>query len=127
MIDRDMIDSAMKDRMIDNMIDTVMTDRVIIIMSIETIVTDIMIDRVTDPEGLLMILRKGEDIDREEMSLAEDPIETSPGTFLGIDIDTEDSLREAAAQRVEGEATRMMKIRRPAMVKGGSERVAQSP
>ena len=54
MIDRDMIDSAMKDRMKDNMIDTVMTDRVIIMMSIETTVTDIMIDRVTDLERLMM-------------------------------------------------------------------------
>ena len=61
------------------------------------------------------------------MSPTEDPQETSPGTFLGIDIDIEDSLREAAAQRVEGETTRMMRTGRPAMVKGGSERVARSP
>ena len=127
MIDRDMIDSVMKDRVIDRMIDTAMTDRMIDIMNTDTTVIDIMIDRVTDLERLMMIQRKEEDIDIEEMSQAEDPKETSPGTFLGIDIDIEDSLRIAAAQRVEGETTRMMKTGRPAMVKGDSERVTRSP
>ena len=119
----DITGSPMKERVKETKKSTAMTDRKIVELS----VTDTIRAKVIEKEGLLRTLMKEEDIDREEMSLAEDPKETSPGTFLGIDIDTEDSLREAAAQRVEGEATRMMKIGRPAMVKGGSERVAQSP
>ena len=61
------------------------------------------------------------------MSQTEDPQETSPGTFLWIDIDIEGSLREAAAQKIEEETIRMMKTGRPAMVRADSERVARSP
>ena len=54
MIDRGMIDSVMKDRVIDRMIDTAMTDRMIDIMNTDTTVIDIMIDRVTGLERLMM-------------------------------------------------------------------------
>ena len=146
--DRDMIDSLMKDKVIESKKNTVMTDRertiIIIMMSTDHTVIDIIIVRLMEPEEQLMILMREEDTGRgemnpaedhietspgtfPEMSLVEDPIETSPGTFQGIDIDREDTLREVAAKKAEREATRKMKIGRPTMVKGDSERVARSP
>ena len=143
-----MIDSLMKDKVKDSNKNTVMTDRkttnIIIMMTTEHTMIDIITVRLIEPEEMLMILMREEDTGRgemnpaedhtetspgtfPEMSLVEDPIETSPGTFQGIDIDKEDFLKEVAAKKAEGEATRKMKIGRPAMVKGGSERVAWSP
>ena len=73
--------------------------------------------------------RQGEDIDIGEMNPTEEPQETSPETFLGKDIDIEDSLREAAALIIEeGDIIIMMiGIGRPAMVRADTERVARSP
>ena len=146
--DRDMTDSLMKDKVIENKKSTVKTDRektiITIMMITEHTVIDITIVKLIEPEEQLMILMKEEDTGRgemnpaedhtetspgtfPEMSLVEDPIETSPGTFQGIDIDKEDILKEVAAKKAEREATRKMKIGRPTMVKGDSERVARSP
>ena len=121
----------MIDRMIDRMIDQenlmtdiVMTDRVI----------DRMIDSMIGQERLMKNhkvtnQRQEEDIEAGEMNQTEEPLETSLETFQGIDIDIEDSQREAAALIIEeGDMITMrIGIGRPAMVRADTEKVARSP
>ena len=146
--DIDMTDSLMKDKVIEIKRSTAMTDRekttIIVMMITKLTVTDTIRVKMIEPEDQLMTLMKEEDTGRGEMNPAEnhtetspetspemhqreDPTDTSPGTFLGIDIGTGGNLREAAALTTEEGTIMMIGTGRPATVRADSERVARSP
>ena len=143
MKDPDITGSLMKEKVKETKKSTAMTDRKIVELS----VTDTIRAKVIEKEWLLRTLMKEEDIDRGEMSPAEEyteitqetspeihqerdqegkSTETNQGTALETDIDKEDTLKEAVAKTVEKETTEK-KTGSPTMVKGDSERVARSP
>ena len=133
MKDPDITGSPMKERVKETKKSTAMTDRKIVELS----VTDTIRAKVIEKEGLLRTLMKEEDIDREEMSRAEEHIEINleipPEKNQGeepIEIILVTSLEietDSYIEKAEIDTVGKKKTGSPTMEKGDSERVARSP